>query len=218
MSRLDRRQQTRLSCYLLFRRLFEFPGEDTYQLLEEDAHISLWNDFFGENNDGFHNIFSQDLPRLQRLKDKWSDDISPHRGRVKPVESLYKVWTTDPSCEMPFADEKGYLLSDWAQHMRHILQEIGIEIPDEYKSMPDFIGFELELMSILVEEDLQERQKLFLEQHLDWIPDMRKKAEEEQISVFYREMISILEEFIREEWRLFELDKSSAEKFKKFAG
>jgi len=31
-------------------------------------------------------------------------------------------------------------------------------------------------------------------------------------------MISILEEFISEEWRLLKLDQSNAEKFKKFAG
>ena len=112
MSRQDRRQDIRPDCYLLFRPLFEFPGEDTYQLLEEGRHISLWKNFFGENNDSFHNIFSEELPRHQRLKNKWR----------------------------------------------------------------------------------------------------------EQISVFYKDMISILEEFISEEWRLLKLDQSNAEKFKKFAG
>lgn len=186
--------------------------------MKQDQHISVWRKYFAEDNYNLHNISSQNLPDLSELKSRWREDISPRQGKIRPIESIYKVWTTDPSCEMPFADEKGYLLSDWAQHMQYILEQIGKEIPEEYQSMPDFIGFELELMSILVEKDLQNRQKLFLEQHLDWIPDMRKEAEKHQISEFYREVIKLLEKFIREEWKLMDLDRSCEDKFKNFAG
>lgn len=178
----------------------------------------MWEKYFEQSDYNFHNISSRELPELSELKRQWLEDISPRQGKIRPIESIYKVWTTDPSCEMPFADEKGYLLSDWAQHMKHIFEQIGKEIPQEYQSMPDFIGFELELMSILVEKNMEERQKLFLEQHLDWIPDMRKEAENQQISKFYREIIKLLEKFLKEEWKLMGLDQSCGDKFQKFVG
>ncbi len=218
ISKSAKTSNSRRNCYLLFRQLFDSPEKDIYQELEQGEHISIWKDYFGEDNYKIHDILSKELPDLSELKHKWREDISPRQGKIKPIESIYKVWTTDPSCEMPFADDKGYLMSDWAQHMEYILDQIGKDIPDEFQSMPDFIGFELELMSILVEKKLEERQKMFLEHHMDWIPDMRKEAEKKQISQFYREVIRLLEKFVREEWKFLGLDESCQDKFKKFTG
>ncbi len=216
ISKSTKTANSRRDCYLLFRQLFDRPDQDIYRELKKGKHISIWKDYFGRDNFEMHNVFSEQLPDLAELKTCWREDISPRQGMVKPVESIYKVWTTDPSCEMPFADEKGYLMSDWAQHMKHILDQIGKNIPEELQSMPDYIVLELELMSILVEKDLEERQGMFLEHHLDWMPDLRQEAEKHQISEFYREVINLAEEFVREEWKLLGLDQTCQDKFKKF--
>ncbi len=71
-------------------------------------------------------------------------------------------------------------------------------------------------MSLLIEEGLKEEQKLFLLHHLDWIPDLRKEAEEKEISDDYFELIRVLEKFIMLEWQEFDLDNEENDKFQKF--
>ena len=46
---------------------------------------------------------------------------------VFPVESVYRPWTEDSSCLLPFSFSRGYLNGDAAMHLRAILSDLGID-------------------------------------------------------------------------------------------
>ena len=77
--------------------------------------------------------------------------VFPVHSRVLPVESVYRRWTSDASAEVPFAAEKGLLLSDHALHMKDLYEAFGISLPTEYESMPDHLCLELEFAALLLE-------------------------------------------------------------------
>ncbi len=98
--------------------------------------------------------------------------VGPLPLYIVPVESVYKVWTSDPECKLPIAAEKGYLMGDPAIDMIKRYQEQGIVIPDKYSSMPDHIALELEYMAFLLTNGDEENQKEFMASHLDWLDEL----------------------------------------------
>ena len=92
---------------------------------------------------------------------------------IVPVESVYKKWSNDPECKLTIAGEKGCFMGDPAIDMIKRYQADGVIIPDKYSSMPDHIALELEYMSFLFMNGDKERQKGFLDSHLDWIDQLK---------------------------------------------
>jgi len=88
------------------------------------------------------------------------------------VESVYKVWTCDQSYQVPFKNQKGYLLGDSALHIKHILAELGLEIPPEYEMMPDHLSILLELYAYLYSKGFKNEARQFVHDHLDWLPEL----------------------------------------------
>ncbi|AFL99836.1 MULTISPECIES: molecular chaperone [Desulfitobacterium] len=95
-----------------------------------------------------------------------------------PIESIYKPWTTDESFQVPFKNQKGYLMGDSAQHVQHILKSFGLEIPQEYTMMPDHLVILLELLAFLVGSGFEKEAKQLCQDHFDWLPDLQKAIEE----------------------------------------
>lgn len=95
-----------------------------------------------------------------------------------PVESVYKVWTTDESYQVPFKNQKGYLMGDSALHVQHILKAFNLEIPEEYEMMPDHLTILLELFAFLVGEGYMAEARQFKRDHLDWLPELRNALNE----------------------------------------
>jgi len=113
-----------------------------------------------------------------------------------PIESIYKPWTTDPSCELSIASEKGYLGGDASAHLADIYKALDLAIPPEYSHAPDHLGLELSLMALLVENGSREQQSLFLSQHLDWLPDLLEAADARGIHSLYRDLLVFARDFI----------------------
>ena len=208
--------ELREKIYLVFASLFSQPDQEIYEDIRSGLHNRIVQDYFSQKSYDIHMSVFETVGNLEEMLKVWNHDICPEEGQVKPVESIYKVWTLDDSYDLPFANDKGYLMSDWALHIKHLFKEFELEIPEDYQAMPDYICFELEFMSLLIEEGLKEEQKLFLLHHLDWIPDLRKEAEEKEISDDYFELIRVLEKFIMLEWQEFDLDNEENDKFQKF--
>ena len=93
---------------------------------------------------------------------------------VLPIESVYKKWTTDPSARLPIAGETGYLMGDPALHVQYLINQYGLQIPPDYRMMPDHLVLLLELTSVLLEQRSPEEARLFLSQHLDWLKPFEK--------------------------------------------
>ena len=127
--------------------------------------------------------------------------VFPVHSRVLPVESVYRRWTSDASAEVPFAAEKGLLLSDHALHMKDLYEAFGISLPTEYESMPDHLCLELEFAALLLEHHQEEKYALFLAEHLDWLDDLVAEAEQKELPDYYRQLIRLTAQFLAQELR-----------------
>ena len=84
------------------------------------------------------------------------------RTRIIPVESIFRPWSEGERTELPFARQKGYLLSDRALHMRELFQRYGLELPPELEQTPDHLIVQLEFLGfLLVNEKVEEAAKWF---------------------------------------------------------
>ena len=125
----------------------------------------------------------------------------PVHSRVLPVESVYRRWTSDASAEVPFAAEKGLLLSDHALHMKDLYQTFGITIPEEYESMPDHLCLELEFAALLLEHDAETKYGVFIAEHLNWLDDLVAEAEQKEVPDYYLQLIKLTAQFLTLELR-----------------
>ena len=130
--------------------------------------------------------------------------LFPVHSRVVPVESVFRRWTTDASAEVPFAAEKGLLLSDYALHMRDLYETFGINIPADYESMPDHLCLELEFAALLLEHNEEAKHGIFLAEHLNWLDDLAAEAEQQAIPNYYRQLIKLTAQFLALELRRHE--------------
>ena len=127
--------------------------------------------------------------------------LFPVHSRVVPVESVYRRWTSDASAEVPFAAEKGLLLSDHALHMKDLYQTFGITIPEEYESMPDHLCLELEFAALLLEHDAETKYGVFIAEHLNWLADLVAEAEQKELPDYYLQLIKLTAQFLTLELR-----------------
>jgi TorA maturation chaperone TorD len=125
--------------------------------------------------------------------------IFPPETRVVPVESVYRQWTHDSGAQVPFAREKGYLMSDAALHMQALYQHYRLTIPEEYYGMPDHVCLELEFAALLLEQASPEQQAVFWREHLDWVDELLREALEKELPPFYRGLISVTARFLQYE-------------------
>jgi TorA maturation chaperone TorD len=130
--------------------------------------------------------------------------VFPPESRVVPVESVYRQWTTDSSAQVPFAKEKGYLMSDAALHMKALYESYGLEMPPDFSATPDHLGLELEFAGFLLENETAERQAIFWREHLDWVGELAADAEKTGIPLFYRQVLRVTAAFLRADIQSYE--------------
>ncbi len=130
--------------------------------------------------------------------------LFPIQSRVVPVESIYRRWTVDASAEVPFAAEKGLLLSDHGLHMKALYESYGITIPAEYQPMPDHLCLELEFAGLLLEQQAENQHRLFLSEHLSWLDELTDDADQQAIPAYYRQLIKLTAQFLTLELRRHE--------------
>ena len=127
--------------------------------------------------------------------------LFPVQSRIVPVESVYRRWTCDATAEVPFAGEKGLLMSDHALHMNTLYASYGITIPPGYRAMPDHICLELEFAAFLLEKKETGRYFLFLKEHLDWLDELATDAEKQDLPAYYRQVVKLTAQFLSLELR-----------------
>ena len=127
--------------------------------------------------------------------------LFPVQSRLVPVESVYRRWTQDSTSEVPFAGEKGLLMSDHALHMKTLYGSFGITIPPEYQAMPDHLCLELEFAAFLLEQQQDERYTLFIREHLNWLDELAEAAEKQGIPEYYLQVVKLTAQFLSWELR-----------------
>ncbi len=120
-------------------------------------------------------------------------------GKSPLVESFYKPWTEDPFCPLPFAKERGYVMGDPALHLLALYQHCGLEVSDPFQGTPDHLVIELEFLSFLYRHAGDREIKKVIEDHFDWISQLRDSCQKAQAHSFYITLIDLLELFITSE-------------------
>ncbi|MEN6507784.1 MAG: molecular chaperone TorD family protein [Smithella sp.] len=119
--------------------------------------------------------------------------------RISLVESTYKPWTLDKDCGVIFAASKGLVMGDWAAHLLDIYECLSLEIPEDFRSTPDHLVLELEFLSLLHQSAPKEWISTFVEDHLDWIPELKKEIDKAGSSPFYRNSVEFVQLFLEHE-------------------
>ena len=194
----------RRDIYLLLSEAFKQPTEAF--IAEQPAMVDFLAQAFLEIGYDLPAALYEDwpalLPDLATATAAYRQSfVFPVHSRVLPVESVYRRWTSDASAEVPFAAEKGLLLSDHALHMKDLYEAFGISLPAEYESMPDHLCLELEFAALLLEHHQEEKYALFLAEHLDWLDDLVAEAEQKAVPDYYRQLIKLTAQFLAQELR-----------------
>jgi TorA maturation chaperone TorD len=165
---------------LLEKNIREWGGDP--QLLTELA---------SEKNSG------RDLATLQKEYERLFAGLSGQK--ISLVESTYKPWTGDDSCALAFAGDRGLLMGDAALHMREIYRQSSLEVPEEFRSTPDHLLLELEFLSLLYHSAAPEQIQGFIEDHLDWVPDLKERLDQADLHPFYRKAVELINLFLEHE-------------------
>ena len=194
----------RRDIYLLLSEAFKQPTEAF--IAEQPAMVDFLAQAFLEIGYDLPAALYEDwpalLPDLATATAAYRQSfVFPVHARVLPVESVYRRWTSDASAEVPFAAEKGLLLSDHALHMKDLYEAFGIRLPTEYESMPDHLCLELEFAALLLEHHQEEKYALFLAEHLDWLDDLVAETEQKELPDYYRQLIRLTAQFLAQELR-----------------
>jgi TorA maturation chaperone TorD len=169
-------------------------------ILEES--VKYWGGdaalLFGLNTAGESEALCWELRReYDRLFGRKTGDSAPL------VESSYKPWTQDGGCHLSFAREKGLLMGDPALHMADIFRHSGLEVPKPFHACPDHLVLELEFLSVLYRNATDREVKQFIQDHLDWVPQMKRDLNQLGPHPFYRSAAELLDGFLgREKNRL----------------
>jgi TorA maturation chaperone TorD len=115
------------------------------------------------------------------------------------VESCYKPWTQDEECHLSFARGKGLLMGDPSLHMAEIFRHSGLEVPKPFHACPDHLVLELEFLSVLYGNATDREVKQFIQDHLDWVPQMRRDLNQLGPHPFYLSAAELLDGFLGHE-------------------
>lgn len=123
--------------------------------------------------------FQKMLPNFDRLQSGYLHFfLGVGATPALPVESVYKKWTEDESARLPMASSKGYLMGDAGLHMQYLFGQYGLEVPVEYRMMPDHLTLLLEFAAFLIREGKTADVKTFLTDHFDWLDDFAAAMQE----------------------------------------
>jgi TorA maturation chaperone TorD len=193
--------------------LFSPPDREMVELVRQGSIHSFFHDYFqtwGEDSKILEGFFTEGDSEMvfRDLEEEYGRLFSSEAGseKISLVESVYKPWTQDPHCPLPFATGKGFLMGDSALHLLALYQECGLEMEREYRGMPDHLAMELEFLSFLYQRATDKEIKRFIEDHLDWISLLREKFKEFQSHPFYRGILEILLVFLRKEKERLEVE------------
>ncbi len=125
------------------------------------------------------------------LRAYWQTFVNPVGPRLRPVESLFKPWTTFADCQLPLARQKGWLGGDSAAHLRSLYAALGLEVPPGLAHTPDHLALELTLLGLLLEHGTPEMRATFRSQHLDWLPDLQARAAELDVPAVYQQVLEL---------------------------
>ncbi|MFV9510041.1 TorD/DmsD family molecular chaperone [Tepidibacillus sp. LV47] len=180
--------------YLILAEFFKYPTEEFYYEVTEgltDQRLAELTQFvrYPVPKFSFKNRFNSFYDMKQEFIRCF---MGVERPYAPPVESVYKVWTTDPTFSLPIANSKGYFFGDSALHLKYLYEQFQLEIPEEFSNMPDHLTLLLEFLAFLIKEGTDDQVKQLLMDHFDWLNDFRLKLSKVRNSDFYLNVTDVL--------------------------
>jgi TorA maturation chaperone TorD len=197
-------QEKAYFCQLLAS-LFYPPDQELVKLMHQETVYSFFEQYIqslGGAKDLLKGFLMKGEPEnlLRDLKVEYARLFSGLSEESSPlVESFYKPWTQDAHCSLPFASERGLLMGDSALHLLEIYHRCGLEISEEFRSCPDHIAMELEFLSYLYQWATDVEIKMFIKDHLDWIPLVEQELIRFHPHPVYSGALEILDLFLNKE-------------------
>lgn len=196
-STLENKKRT-AEIYMVIAELYKPPTREFWNELKDDNLLQTlqkaYAEIFGKEASS---LLESEPAGFEQLSSMYATTISAGEGiAALPVESLYKPWTQDETCTLPFSKSKGYLQGDSALHIRYLLEKFQIEIPLEYAGMPDHLSILLELLAYFTEHAQDEFTAQFLADHFDWLEEYEQKLIEVSNHPFYPRITRFLIEML----------------------
>jgi len=191
--------------------LFSPPERETVEQLRMDAIPSRMEGYIKSLGGdcawliGFTPLWESEALYHELEKEYDRLFAGPVGGCVSLVESPYKPWTRDGECHVSFAGETGLLMGDSAVHMAAIFRQSGVEVPEKFTAWPDHLVLELEFLSALYGEATDREVRQFIQDHLDWIPELKKNLLRCQPHPFYLSAVELLNFFLSRERERLEI-------------
>ncbi|MDF2858612.1 MAG: putative component of anaerobic dehydrogenase, partial [Neobacillus sp.] len=169
--------------------LYKYPDMEIWQDIKSFKLFNKLKEYESNVIGAESTLEITELPEeLRALQEIYSESL----GKVLPVESVYKEWTADRTCQLPFARSKGYLVGDSALHIHYILEKFAFEIPEEFRNMPDHLSILLELLGYFISHGNKELAVQFLADHFDWLGDFEDSLREQSENQFYLQITRYL--------------------------
>ncbi len=178
---------------------YKFPTEDFYQHINnEDIQLEL-KGLLQKLELPYDIQIFKPFADFEEMKRAYMHTfVGIDRPAAVPVESVYKVWTTDESASMNFAKSKGYLMGDSALHIQYLLEQFQLEIPRELGKKPDHLAVLFELFGYLIIHQPPEDVLAFVKDHFDWLDDFKAKMTEIEGHEFYLYITELSIELLKE--------------------
>lgn len=193
-----RTQEDLQKIIYIFAEVYKYPDQAYYDEVYSRQVDEELSGLFSKIKLIIEPQFKEQCPSLEELQSQFMDLFSGiKQPSAPPIESVYKVWTTDPSAKISIAKSKGYLMGDAALHMQHLYKQYQVEVPSGYENMPDHLTLQLEFLAYLHEGDNSEAIKQFIIEHLDWLDDFINELEKLDDSGFYLYATRILQTFLQ---------------------
>lgn len=195
--------------YLIFAEFYKIPTTEFYQELASgliDNRLSELFKIIGFDELQVNN-FNMEFLSFDELKESYIYCfLGTGVSIALPIESVYKVWTTDPGVDMVIGNEKGYLFGDSALHMLHLYEQFQLSIPEEYSNIPDHLTLLLEFLAFLTRNYSDKDVYQLLIDHFDWLDDFNLELKKIQGSSYFGDVTELLIALIN-----FELNRLDTE-------
>lgn len=189
---IDKQQLT--GALLLLADFYKPPTMEFYQSLKTGSVAQELKPIFQDIEESF---FQNAFPSYENMKQVYLESfIGPNEPFAPPIESLYKQWTDDASASVSFAKQKGYFFGDPALHVQYLYQQFRLELPDEYKPIPDHLTLLLEFLVLLVDHGSADSIQQFITDHFDWLEDFMAELMKAEQSTFYVSITQLVNQLV----------------------
>lgn len=193
---LNEEKEAKEEIYLILADFFKNPNEDLYSQISSGSldkrlkELSILAKYNNVDTLTLENYFSDYQSYVNCFSRCFSGIKKPY---APPIESVYKVWTDDPGNGL--YNQKGYIFGDSALHIKYLFNHYKLEIPDEFKSIPDHLTLLLELLAYLIKFKTPIEAEQLIIDHFDWLEDFNNELTKIDNSIFYQDITRLIIDF-----------------------